>query len=126
MRNTTLFIIICSVITILFLSSVSSVSAIPNPSAGYCQGLGYKAEDRKSPQGDYSVCIFPDGSECSQWAYYCKCTGDKSSCGQTSTNCNFSCKNNKNTIYPILGFGAAGLLVLISVIYFFLNKRKRI
>lgn len=126
MRNINFFIIICSVITILFLSSFSFVGAIPDPSASYCSDLGYKYEVRRGPDGgEHSVCIFPDGTECSSWAYYCKCTGDKSSCGQTSTNCNFSCKNNKNAIYLILGLSVAGLIVLIFGIYFSIIKRNK-
>ena len=43
---------------------------LPNPASRFCIEHGYKLEIRDSPQGQYGVCIFPDGSECEEWAYY--------------------------------------------------------
>jgi putative hemolysin len=39
--------------------------------ATYCVEQGYRLETRKDAQGnEYDVCIFDDGSECEEWAYF--------------------------------------------------------
>jgi putative hemolysin len=44
---------------------------LPNPAAAYCQEQGYTLEIRtNSDGGQYGVCIFSDGSECDEWAFY--------------------------------------------------------
>lgn len=44
---------------------------LPNPAAAYCEEQGYTLETRTSSDGgQYGVCIFPDGSECDEWAFY--------------------------------------------------------
>jgi putative hemolysin len=44
---------------------------MPNPASVYCEEQGYKSEIRTAADGSQSgVCIFPDGSECDEWAYY--------------------------------------------------------
>jgi putative hemolysin len=46
-------------------------ASIPNPASVYCTQQGYKSEIRTAADGSQSgVCIFPDGSECDEWAYY--------------------------------------------------------
>ncbi len=46
-------------------------SAIANPAAVYCEKQGHQVEVRTDNVGDqYGVCIFPDGSECDEWAYF--------------------------------------------------------
>jgi uncharacterized protein len=46
-------------------------ASIPNPASVYCGQQGYKSEIRTAADGSQSgVCIFPDGSECDEWAYY--------------------------------------------------------
>ena len=46
-------------------------AGLPNPAAAYCQEQGYKYEIRTAADGSQSgVCIFPDGSECDEWAFY--------------------------------------------------------
>ncbi len=37
---------------------------LANPASVYCQGLGYREERRVNEAGEYSACIFPDGTEC--------------------------------------------------------------
>jgi len=44
---------------------------MPNPASAYCEQQGYHLEvrtDSNSSQAGY--CIFPDGSECDEWAYF--------------------------------------------------------
>jgi putative hemolysin len=52
-------------------SSPTDGAGLPNPASAYCQEQGYKHEIRTAADGSQSgVCIFPDGSECDEWAYY--------------------------------------------------------
>jgi len=42
-----------------------------NPASVYCEGQGYRLEMRTDADGGtYGVCIFPDGTECEEWAFY--------------------------------------------------------
>jgi len=42
-----------------------------NPASVYCKQKGNKLEIRTAADGSQSgVCIFPDGSECDEWAYF--------------------------------------------------------
>jgi len=49
----------------------ASGGSLPNPASAYCEQQGYQVEIRTAPDGSQSgVCIFPDGSECDEWAYF--------------------------------------------------------
>jgi len=73
------FLILTLVIVVL-LSSCSSGSTaespvpdinMPNPASVYCEQNGGKLELIQDPTGAVSgMCIFPDGSECDEWAYF--------------------------------------------------------
>lgn len=43
---------------------------LPNPASVYCEEQGGQLEMRENAQGTYGVCIFQDGSECEEWAYF--------------------------------------------------------
>jgi putative hemolysin len=44
---------------------------MPNPASAHCVEKGFKSEIRTATDGSQSgVCIFPDGSECDEWAYF--------------------------------------------------------
>jgi putative hemolysin len=44
---------------------------LPNPAAVYCEEQGGRVEIRTAAGGgQYGICIFPDGSECDDWALY--------------------------------------------------------
>ena len=61
-------------------SGSSEGASLPNPASAYCLEQGYKHEIRTAADGSQSgVCIFPDGSECDEWAYY------RSECGPDSS-----------------------------------------
>jgi len=48
-----------------------SQANMPNPASAYCVEQGFKSEIRTAADGSQSgVCIFPDGSECDEWAYF--------------------------------------------------------
>jgi putative hemolysin len=46
-------------------------AGLANPAAVYCQEQGGTVEIRTDAQGgQYGVCVFDDGSECDEWAYF--------------------------------------------------------
>ena len=46
-------------------------AGLPNPASVYCEEQGGKLEIRTAADGtQHGVCIFPDGSECDEWAFY--------------------------------------------------------
>jgi putative hemolysin len=45
-------------------------SGLANPASVHCEEQGYTLEMRTDENGTYGVCIFPDGTECEEWAYY--------------------------------------------------------
>jgi putative hemolysin len=46
-------------------------AGLPNPASVYCEEHGGRCEIRTAEDGSqYGVCIFPDGSECDEWAYF--------------------------------------------------------
>ena len=57
-----------------------SGAGIANPASTYCAEQGNKSEIRTAADGSQSgVCIFPDGSECDEWAYF------RGECGPAQT-----------------------------------------
>ena len=48
----------------------SAVAGLPNPASVFCQENGGTIEMRQDDAGQYGVCVFADGSECEEWAYY--------------------------------------------------------
>jgi len=52
---------------------------LPNPASTYCVEQGYRSEIRAVADGSQTgYCIFPDGSECDEWAYF------RGECGPSS------------------------------------------
>ncbi len=44
---------------------------MPNPAAVYCEENGGKSEIRTAEDGgQVGICVFEDGSECDEWAFY--------------------------------------------------------
>lgn len=49
----------------------AAVIGMPNPASVYCDEQGGKLDIRKDAQGgEYGVCVFADGSECDEWAFF--------------------------------------------------------
>jgi hypothetical protein len=92
-----LVILLITFVTLFLFIEVDNVFAIANPSATYCIDNGYEYETRTSPDGgQYGVCIFPNGSECNGWDYYCNCTKNTSVCSPNmistaEENCSYPC-----------------------------------
>jgi len=52
-------------------SPTTPPAGMPTPASVYCEQQGGKLEIRTdSAGGQYGVCIFSDGSECDEWAYF--------------------------------------------------------
>lgn len=44
---------------------------MPNPASVFCEENGNKLEIQTAEDGNQSgICVFPDGSECDEWAYF--------------------------------------------------------
>ncbi len=43
---------------------------LPNPASAFCEEQGGTIEVRESVDGQYGVCVFNDGSECDEWAFF--------------------------------------------------------
>jgi putative hemolysin len=41
-----------------------------NPASVYCVEQGYKLEIRDEEDGQVGYCVFPNGAECEEWAFY--------------------------------------------------------
>ena len=62
---------------------------LPNPASVYCEGHGNRLEIRTAADGSQSgACIFPDGSQCDEWAYYRGECGPASQANPTATPAN--------------------------------------
>jgi putative hemolysin len=57
---------------------------LPNPASVYCEEQGYQLEMRTDAQGNqFGICLFPDGSECDEWAFLRGECAPASGAGQT-------------------------------------------
>jgi dipeptidase D len=45
-------------------------AGMPNPASQLCVDRGYRSEIRDEAGGQAGYCLFPDGSECAEWAFY--------------------------------------------------------
>lgn len=43
---------------------------LANPASEYCEDQGGKLETRQGDYGEEGYCVFDDGSECEEWAFY--------------------------------------------------------
>ncbi len=43
---------------------------IANPASVYCAERGYQLEIRNTANGQTGYCVFPDKSECEEWAFF--------------------------------------------------------
>ncbi len=48
-----------------------TIASMANPAAVYCKSQGYRLQPVIVADGSQAaICIFPDGSQCDEWAYY--------------------------------------------------------
>lgn len=43
---------------------------MPNPASQFCEDQGYELEIREEAGGQVGYCLFPDGTECEEWAFF--------------------------------------------------------
>ena len=61
-------------------------AGLPNPASAYCVEQGYKSEIRTATDSSQTgACVFPDGSECDEWAYFRNEYGPASQGGATTS-----------------------------------------
>jgi putative hemolysin len=48
----------------------SEPAGIANPASVYCEEQGGTIDMRTNDAGAYGVCVFDDGSECDEWAFF--------------------------------------------------------
>jgi putative hemolysin len=65
-----LFVIGCLLLAIALLSACRRDPGLANPASVFCEENGGTLEIREEAEGQVGVCVFPDGSECEEWAYY--------------------------------------------------------
>ena len=54
-------------------ASAPETDEVPNPASVFCEQNGGKLELRQDASGATAgICVFPDGSECDEWAYFRK------------------------------------------------------
>jgi len=59
-------------------------SGLPNPASVYCEEQGGTLEIREEAGGQVGYCVFDDGSECEEWAYFRgECSPGESTGGDT-------------------------------------------
>lgn len=51
-------------------STFESPLGLPNPASQFCEEQGYTLEMREEEGGTAGYCLFPDGTECDEWAFY--------------------------------------------------------
>jgi putative hemolysin len=62
-------------------TAATPVPNLPNPASDYCEEQGYRTEIRTAADGSQSgACVFPDNSQCDEWAYF------RGECGPTGTS----------------------------------------
>ncbi len=57
-------------LTLLLVVSTMQVSALRNPSAVYCEAMGYEYVIYSTPMGDVGKCLLPDGEAVDAWDFY--------------------------------------------------------
>ena len=72
-----------TLIFILFFIGKICLGIIVNPSAAYCNALGYNYKTKMVEEGEMGICEFPDGSSCEAWNFLeGKCGEEYSYCTQ--------------------------------------------
>lgn len=79
---------------------IENEETLPNPASIYCMEQGGRLEFRKDKEGnEYGVCIFPDGSECEEWAFYR---------GECKPFCGWSTYGNCSSDFDCIKSGCSG------------------
>jgi putative hemolysin len=78
-----------------------SNQSLANPASVYCQGLGFSEETRTNQQGQYGVCLFPDGNSCDSWDFLAgRCGEAHSYCAQQGYTLQTNESNIATCVFP--------------------------
>lgn len=65
-----LMILVFSLLLSALVTACKPKTELANPASVYCEENGGKVEIREDESGgQVGYCVFPDGSECEEWAY---------------------------------------------------------
>jgi putative hemolysin len=70
MMKKKLFLIVCLVVALSILTACRRETSLANPASVYCEENGGTLEIREGAEGQVGYCVFSDGSECEEWAYF--------------------------------------------------------
>ena len=65
-----LWLAACAASTATPAAETDKPAGLPNPASVYCEQQGGQLEMRSDENGTYGVCVFDDGGECEEWAYF--------------------------------------------------------
>ena len=66
-----LILVLFLLLSLTLFSGCRREPGLANPASEYCEANGGTVEIREDESGgQIGYCIFPDGSECEEWAYY--------------------------------------------------------
>ncbi len=65
-----LFITACGALSDSTVTPAEPEAEIANPASEHCADQGGKLEIRDEAEGQVGYCLFPDGSECEEWAFF--------------------------------------------------------
>jgi len=57
-------------VTIKVIRGGAVSAGMPNPASAFCEEQGGRVEIREGEGGQVGYCVFPDGSECEEWAFF--------------------------------------------------------
>jgi putative hemolysin len=69
MKKKSLFVL-CLFLAMAVLTGCRREPQLANPASVYCEKNGGTLEIRDDVDGQVGICVFPDGSECDEWAFY--------------------------------------------------------
>lgn len=110
MKTKSLFFVLCLLVTGCTLigsqptdtitpSVQPTMSTLPNPASVFCEQQGYKLEIRTAADGSQTgACVFPDGSECDEWAYFRGECAPASQGGSMPNPASVFCEQQGNTL----------------------------
>jgi putative hemolysin len=70
-KNRKLLISVCIIVLLLISAGCQAKSSLPNPASVYCEDNEGSLEIRTEEDGgQVGYCVFEDGSECEEWAFF--------------------------------------------------------
>ena len=90
-------------------SALGGGTGLANPASVNCEQKGYKLVIRDTPGGQQGFCVFPDGSECEEWAYF---RGECSPAQQTPAPLASACSKDSDCV---VGQNCSGVINIMCI-----------